>query len=780
VRPRWLTTFRDLPIRRKLLSLILRTSAISALLVSLFLLAYEHYWAPRADEIQRLDLFVKGLRSSLEPALGFYGSLKDVRDVLDAAGESLGETLVTAAVYDLDGKPIAEATGARPREVASTVKLVGTEPRLKLFRSTCAGNCEGSTNIGLRNYIWVQRPIVFGDERVGTVKVLIYRTPVNRRALIPGAISFVIVLVVGCIFALRHQKKISGPIEALAAAAADVAKRCDYRTRVPRMGNDEIGRLTDTFNDMLLQIEHREKALQEKNRELLAANARANAASEAKSTFLANVSHELRTPLTAIIGFAEYDVDKGVENLKPDMVYSDLEIIYSSGKHLLHLINTLLDFSKVEAGKMPVDVQPFDLVSKIDEIRKWLERELARRGNVLDVQLSPSLGTLVTDGKKVQQIVINLLNNANKFTEDGTITIAADAEMRDGQRFLRLSVTDTGSGIPSERLENLFQPFFTAGDRARHEGTGLGLTISRQFAQLMGGDIMVNSSEGVGSTFTVVIPTAIHSTVDADTPAAVEDVLFSLPLKRVLVIDDDPATRELIHRIVSPEGFEVVQAGSGEEGLRVAHSQRPDMIILDVILPGMNGWSVLTTLKADDELADIPVVLLTILDDCKRAYALGATDFLVKPIDRERLVATTKKYRSPVPPSTVLVVDDDADCRLTVRKLLERENWAVVEAENGHVALDWLDRNAPPALILLDLVMPEMDGFRFVEEKRKRGGERIVPVVVLTAKDMTAEERHQLRGGVDEILQKGVYTPEQFDRTVRSLVSAYGLRGGDA
>jgi signal transduction histidine kinase/CheY-like chemotaxis protein len=770
------TPFKDLPIRRKLFTLILFTSAASALLVTALLVGYQLVTAPKED-LAQIDSLVDGMLPGISLAMGFfddYDPRAKLSAALNVAGKiSLDSTILSITVYNSEGRELAEQGAAEHQEELS--QLVKRVPELE---SLSCDTCPRTIPSGLQHYLWVQRPVFYGEERVGTIRLLARKSRLDVEAILPGIVSFVISLLLGYLLAFRYQRTISAPVEELARCAADVAERRDYSRRVTRVGNDEIGHLTDSFNLMLKQIEQRENELSRKNAELLEANQRAEEASQAKSTFLAKVSHELRAPLTSIIGFSEYHVSAGIENFRPAMAYGDLDRIHSSGNHLLHLINALLDLAKIEAGKMPLEVNTFEFGPMMDQIRTWLEREIAKNGNRFEIEFSPDVSVLSTDDGKFRQIIINLLNNANKFTRNGLIAVTAAMEVRDGRDFVRLRVSDTGSGIPAERLEHLFQPFFTGGDMARHGGTGLGLTISRQFAQLMGGDITVTSELNAGSTFTVVIPMVAvpEQTEIADAPLAI--VQATSARRTVLVIDDDSSTRELIERIVGPEGFNVVQAATGEEGLRIAREERPDIIILDVILPGMNGWSVLAELKGDPVLSPIHVILLTILDDRKRAYALGASDFLVKPIDRERLVSATKKYRSATPPSTVLVIDDDPDCRMTVRKMLERENWAVVEAENGNVALDWLRANNDPALILLDLVMPEMDGFRFVEEKRRHDGGRAIPVVVLTAKDMTAEERRQLRGGVDEILQKGSYTTEQFDRTIRSLIGAYGPRGG--
>jgi CheY-like chemotaxis protein len=363
-------------------------------------------------------------------------------------------------------------------------------------------------------------------------------------------------------------------------------------------------------------------------------------------------------------------------------------------------------------------------------------------------------------------------------------------------------VTDSGIGMNPEQLSRLFQAFSQADASTTRKfgGTGLGLVITKRFCEMMGGTIKVESEEGVGTTFTIRLPAEVvdskHQMVlPEDSKLIIEDPLPEGAFT-VLAIDDDPRVRDLLHRYFRKEGVRLEAAANGQEGLKLAKELRPNAITLDVMMPGMDGWSVLTALKNDPELADIPVIMLTIVDDKNMGYALGASDYITKPIDRERLITLVAKYmptdrqaaerhhqaaeRHPThhqaaerhPTGLILMVEDDASTRLITRKLLEKEGWLVSEAENGRVGLEQVVARKPD-LILLDLQMPEMDGFEFAIELRKNAEWRSIPVVVVTSKDLTLEDRLRLSGCVEKILQKSNYNSEELLGEVRELAGLF-------
>jgi CheY-like chemotaxis protein/anti-sigma regulatory factor (Ser/Thr protein kinase) len=455
-------------------------------------------------------------------------------------------------------------------------------------------------------------------------------------------------------------------------------------------------------------------------------------------------------------------------DLGAEQFTEDLRKINAAGKHLLELINAVLDLSKIEAGKMELYLETFDVPALVHDIAAVIQPLAAKNSNQLEVRCPDTVGAMRADLTKVRQALFNLLSNACKFTDQGTITLAVAREAIGGHETMVFRVTDTGIGMTPEQLAKLFEAFSQA-DAAttrKYGGTGLGLALSRRLCRMMGGDVTVESESGQGSTFTIRLPAEVVEPHEEPAAAPAAPAAAS-GVGAVLVIDDEAAVRDLMQRFLAKEGFRVVTASGGDEGLRLARELRPDAITLDVMMPGMDGWAVLSALKADPTVADIPVVMLTIVDDKNLGYALGASDYLTKPIDRERLVSVLRQYRRDRP---VLVVDDDAGVRQLLRRMLEPEGYTVIEAENGRAAFERL-RDISPSVILLDLMMPEVDGFEFVAEFRRHEPWRAIPIVVVTAKDLTHEDRDRLNGSVQKILQKGTHGRDQLLAEVRELVA---------
>jgi signal transduction histidine kinase/CheY-like chemotaxis protein len=516
--------------------------------------------------------------------------------------------------------------------------------------------------------------------------------------------------------------------------------------------------------------------IEEKGRELAEA-------SQHKSQFLANMSHELRTPLNAIIGVSEMlreDAEAAKQDTEP------LDRVLGAGRHLLALINDILDLSKVEAGRMELNLDTFALTPLIDEVVKTIEPLAAKNGNHVAVHCDASIGMMHADQMRLRQALLNLMSNANKFTEKGKITIAAHQEQENVRDWVTLSAADTGIGMTAEQMGKLFQEFSQASSRtaSKYGGTGLGLAISRHFCRMMGGDITVESEPGKGSTFTIRLPRIVQiaetSVPEGPTAARVKPVHpvaqdAEEPL--ILVVDDDLTARELVQRHLERAGFAVVTARGGQEALRLVRELRPAAVTLDIVMPDLDGWTVLAAIKGDPTLASTPVVLMSIVDQKNRGYALGAADYLVKPVDRTKLVETLTGICGSSS-GKALVVDDDAVVRRGVRQALEPIGWQVSEAENGQVAVEAL-AIARPDVIILDLMMPKMDGFEVLDELRRRSDWQDIPVVIITAMDLTEEDRNRLNGGVERIIQKSDRDEllRQLTREISKCVKRQTARG---
>jgi CheY-like chemotaxis protein/nitrogen-specific signal transduction histidine kinase len=488
-----------------------------------------------------------------------------------------------------------------------------------------------------------------------------------------------------------------------------------------------------------------------------AARHQAEAASRTKSAFLANMSHELRTPLNAIIGYSEI-LREDAQDRGDTASEGDLVKIETAGKHLLGLINDILDLSKIEAGRMDLHLENVDLNRLVAEVRVLVTPLLDKNSNRLEVDVPADIGAMRVDLVKLKQSLINLLSNAAKFTKGGLVKLSIGKTVSDqGPTMFTFAVSDSGIGMNDEQIARLFQAFTQAdaSTTRNYGGTGLGLTISKHFCTMLGGDITVTSTPDKGSTFTIILPDGGKGVAMPRVEMGASAPGGDLTGKSVLIVDDDPTVHDVLRATITKEGYRLLHAYDGAQALELARSEKPDVITLDVMMPKLDGWSVLGKLKSDPVLAPIPVIMLTIVDERTMGYSLGASEYMTKPVDRNRLIELLRRFASTTREAVVLVVDDSEDVRAVVRATVEKAGLKTVEAENGQVALEWLKTNPAPALVLLDLMMPVMDGFTFLDHVKEVPALAQVPIVVLTAKDLTEAERRVVNERTLLVLTKG-------------------------
>jgi len=634
----------------------------------------------------------------------------------------------------------------------------------------------------------------------------------------------------------RPLKQITATAQAVAEMDIDMVSRDDsWRKgvaeiveRLPVKRRDEIGVLARAFRQMLdevaegherlrnlnadldRRVRERTQELERANAELTAARDKAHELSRAKDAFLASVSHELRNPLNQVSGFCQLleltDLD--------DEQLADVHKIRLAGSQLLTLINDILDYQKIIMGGITLEPEDLPVSKLVKEVGDAMELQARDNGNRLEVVCGDDAGNLYADEQRVRQILLNLVGNACKLTQHGTVRLQATREPDGDGGVIRFDVVDTGRGMTPEEQGKLFRPFTKlAAKQGNRGGTGLGLVICKGFCDMMHGASTVKSEFGKGSTFTVRLPVdtiqgrIVHPVTEpkgtaaattADETAAAEGALLddasrrpisamathprspetaseALPAdsaRAVLVVDDDPSVRELMFRYLESQGFRVITAATGMEGLEMAKRLHPAVITLDAIMPGLDGWAVLAALRTDPETARIPVVMVTITDDQQRSYSLGAAEFVSKPVDWEKLTRILSKYTGNKRDRSVLVVDDEPQAREILRRNLERDGWQVLEAEHGKAALELL-ATEQPAVILLDLMMPVMDGFEFLAQYCQLAEWLSIPVVVVSAKDPTPEELERLDGYVVRVLRKGQYSNEDLLREIHRRVDKH-------
>jgi signal transduction histidine kinase/DNA-binding response OmpR family regulator len=520
----------------------------------------------------------------------------------------------------------------------------------------------------------------------------------------------------------------------------------------PNFGGDELSRVQQFMTALAAAVD-RARLLTE----LKAANAELLEANRHKTVFLANMSHELRTPLNSILGFSEMLIDASNGQFPESTRLRFLEQIHSSGKHLLGLINDILDLSKVEAGQMELRLTKVSVAGVIDQVAATAEPLAAHKHITLQLE-TRGIGQIVADEGKLKQMILNLVSNAIKFTPDGGTVIIAANQAADR---MRISVSDTGIGIAEKDIKRIFTEFqqVDSGANRTQQGTGLGLALTRSFAALHGGEVRVESELGKGSLFTIDLPIDAHQNRVSGTPVGgVTEVAGHLSLPLVLIVEDDPAAAELLARQIARGGFRTKVARTGTEALTMVHELKPDAITIDVLLPDIDGWEILKRLRADQMTNEMPAILVTVVDNRELGAALGANDYFVKPVDAKELVKrlSTFDFKQHVAgrPTRILVVDDQAANRDWLKNVLEPAGFKVILAKGGREGIE-LARSRQPDLVMLDLVMPDVDGFDVVAALGENAMTSAIPIMIVTAKQLTEADVAQLTGHVATIVERG-------------------------
>jgi signal transduction histidine kinase/DNA-binding response OmpR family regulator len=601
----------------------------------------------------------------------------------------------------------------------------------------------------------------------------------------------VVAVAVLIILVQRLMVKLLNPLNVLASRVESVDFTKNNRLPKPNKNMSlEIKQVWNAIDQLFTRLSQRDAELRtehEAAQRALEDKLQAESANKAKSQFLANMSHELRTPLNAIIGYSEM-LKEDVQASADKQMADDLDRIYSAGSNLLSLINDVLDLSKVEAGKMQLYIEDVKVAALIDEVVDTVHPMADKNDNRLIVNCPQGIGSMEADVAKLRQALLNLLSNAIKFTRNGTVELSVKRTSEQGAERMNFIVKDTGIGMTQNQLNKVFVAFSQADASSTREygGTGLGLTISRSFARLLGGDINVQSELGEGSTFTLSLPVSA-SEVQTKSSQLIErlgadvDSRRGLPAQgavkrerrrhqsRALVVDDDPMACDIVKRYLGKDGYEVQCVASAEAAINAMHADTPDVLLLDVMLSGMTGWQLLKYVKNQPELVHIPVIMLSMVDERKTAYTLGAAGYLMKPIERDDLVASVNRCMRKEGVDSVLVVDDNADARKLVRMVLENEGFTVIEAENGHLGLMRVAERKP-ALIVLDVVMPGMDGRQFLNELDNNEAWSTIPVIAVTGMNRDDNDIVQLEQRVERVVQKGAYSIDQLLNEVRSII----------
>ena len=731
---------------RTLLSVVTATAVAFALLLSCIGLIGLQYRGDRSNAERRHDQIARVIAANIGAAI-LFGDRK-------AAQENLGSV---AGITDIGRVRAFDRSGSPIAEFAGNVAKAGTLEEVRF-------------------------PVMVDGERVGELRMSVHYRSLGE--IIAEIVWTALALFAVCLgMALGVARWLGSigfrPLDRLLEAMRRISASGDYGVRLQPEPDPDFNTISASFNTMLGEIETRNDRLSETAAQLLQARDDAQKANVAKSQFLANMSHELRTPLNAIIGYTEV-LQEELITARMDRSVEDVQWIYSSARQLLGLINGILDLSKIEAGRMDVEAHEFEVANVLREVSAMLDPIAAQKHNTLHVQIDASVGKAVTDSAKLRQCLLNLASNACKFTENGHIFILARAEAGD----LVFTVSDTGIGMTGEEMDRLFQPFVQAdaSTTRRYGGTGLGLTITWRFAEMLGGAVSVESAPGEGSTFTLRIKADLNHTGDenyaeqvlATPPNSVTERAAGRPL--ALIIDDEPSSVQLLTRLVDQAGYDAVNASDGEQGLAMAREAKPDLILLDIGMPKVDGWQVLEALDLDVMLQSIPTVVVTVDDERRRALAAGASDHLVKPVSRTELSDILSQYASRRAGKVLIVEDDIATARLYERGIAQM-GYATHVVGNGREAIAALEA-LDFSFVITDLRMPDVDGFQLVDVITAMP-EAVRPrVIVVTGKVLDEDETRQLDGKVVRLLPKNGLSPRKLaDNLARAHAGGAPLSG---
>ncbi len=742
----------------------------------------------RATIVRNLSMQAQIISSNSASALLFNDpqAAQNTLSALKAAPD-----ILSAAIYMPDGEPLASYSRDRNAQIPAPPSLAPDQIEMHLLKD---------------NEIVLVRSIVFQGKPTGTVYIRSDMEELNHRVLRYAGIAGV-VLIVSLLAALLvssiFRRSVAEPIVHLAQVAGVVSRDKDYSIRAtPIPHHGELSILIDAFNEMLAQIDQSEKDLrkahdeleqrvQERTAELQAAKDEVEAFSQTilrakeeleraakfKDQFLSTMSHELRTPLNAVLGFSDLLTEERYGPLN-ERQQRYVKHIHTGGKHLLTLINDILDLSKIEAGRLQLAIESVLLTTSFAEVIDTM-RPLADKKLHILVQRAPSGLSVRADATRLKQVLMNLVGNAIKFMPDGGKIELAAKQVGD---FVRVEVRDSGPGIPPEEQQRIFDAFYRLrrSEKAA-EGTGLGLAITQRLVELHGGELGVESELGVGSCFHFTLPAV--PTFVAQSPASASGPATALAGARILVVEDDSSSAQLLDTQLTSAGYAVTVCREPERALEMAAELQPSAITVDIVMKPVNGWELLSTLKSDPRTAPIPVIVVTIVDQPSTGALLGADEYIVKPVDKATLLAAVERCMNrfgSMDSRSILVVDDDEPTREFIAELLSKNGFAVLTAADGPQARRQVAA-ALPELVILDLILPGVSGFQLLTDWRSNSRTANLPVFVLTSKDLTPQEREYLRANSEALFQKQEpWQDELLSRLQRVLLSGMAGSGRSA